>query len=160
MEEAGEIIDEAIEGMGEEADAAAEEGLDAEEVAEVEAEAQEASAASRALGEVVEGLKALGNFAGPFIKFVVKNVAIGAIFYGVTVALKKLTAKEPGNQQAKQQFNKIKSVSDFIRAASDLSKKVSDWLKEHEKDYITLEGIQVPLISIFARYTDPLADVC
>ncbi len=154
FEEIAEIIEEAGEGIEDEAADA--EGIEGDDLVELEVEAAEAAEASATLGRVVEGLKALGDLTLSLVKFVGKTAAVGAIFYGVTVALKKLTARAPTDQGAKQKYAKIKKVSQFITSASDLTKKVSDWLKD---DKITLDGIEVPLIAIFVKYTTPLADV-
>ena len=157
VEEAVEVVEEATEGI--EGAAADAEGLGEAEAAEVEAEAAEAQADVSTLGKVVEGLKSLGDLTLTFTKFVVKNAAIGAILYGVTVALKKMTVQPSASAQEKQKYKKIKSVSKFITSASDMSKKVSDWLTANKDKMITLEGMQLPLISIFVKYTDPLGDV-
>lgn len=157
MEEVGEIIEEAVDGIGDEA--ADLEGLGEEEAAEVEAEAAEAREAATTLDKVVDGLKTLGDLTWTFTKFVVKNAAVGAIFYGVTVALKKMTEKPSGGSQAEQKYKKIKAISTFITSSSELSKKVSDWLAAHKDDMITLDGISVPLVSIFVKFTNPLGDV-
>lgn len=156
-----EVIGEAAEGIeGEAADAA---GLGKEAAAEVTQEAAEATEATSKLGKVVEYFKGLkwGELAWTFSKFVMKNAAIGAIFYGTTVALKKIFATSPqgARGQSEQKYKKIKAISAFITSSSDLSKTVSDWLNSHKEDMITLDGISVPLISIFVKFTDPLGDV-
>ena len=154
FEDALEVIEESEDGIEAET-----EGLEGEELEEVEEEAAEASSASKTLGNVVEGLKSVGDLTMSFVKFVVKNAAIGAVLYGVTVVLKKLTAKDPSNKGAQQKYNKVKKISEFITSETKKSKEVSDWLKVHQNEMITLGGIQVPLIAIFVKYTKPLEDV-
>lgn len=158
-EEIADIIDEASQGIEDEA--ADTEGLSEEEVTELQEEAAAAQEATTQLGNVVEGLKKLGDLTLAFTKFVMQNAAIGAIFYGVTIALKKLTARSSGADAAaaQQKYEKIKAISGFITSSSDMSHEVSDWLHDHKDEYITLDGIDVPLISIFVKYTGPLEDV-
>ena len=158
-EEIADIIEEA--GQGIEDEAADTEGLSEEEISELQEEAAEAREATNQLGNVVEGLKKLGNLAWSFTKFAMQQAAIGSIFYGVTIALKKLTGRSSGADAdaAKQKYDKVKAVSVFITTTSDLSKEVSDWLEEHKDEEIILDGIKVPLISMFVQFTDPLEDV-
>ena len=159
IEAIGDLI-EGVEGdiEGEAADIGEEIGE--EEAAELEAEVAEAQQATSTLSKVVDGLKKLGNLTWKFTKFIAETAATGAIFFGVTIALKKLMATSSGGDPAAQQkYKKIKAVSEFITSASELSKKVSDWLDAHKDDMITLDGLQIPLISIFVKYTNPLGDV-
>ena len=157
--EIGEIFEEAEGAIEGETEAAEAEGIEGEEMEEIEAEAAEASKASKVLGEVVKGLNTLGDLSLPFIKFVMKNAATGAIFFGVTVLLKKIMTKQPSDKKAQHKYKKIKAISQCIQSATELSKKVSDWLQAHKDEMITLEGISVPLISIFVKFTAPLKDV-
>jgi hypothetical protein len=159
-EEAVEIIEEAEEAIGNEAEAAEEAGLDEEELEEVEREVAEVQENVSKLGKVVEYLKSLEipQTLLKFTKFVVKNAAIGAIFYGVTVALTKLSqpsssGSSGSSQAAKTKYNKINALSNLIQAITDISQTVTDWLKEHQDDTITLDGITVPLIDIFTKDT-------
>lgn len=157
FEEADEILsfsEESITDAGEE-DAL----LDSE--SDVVAEATEGT--SR-LSQVLEGLKKLGNLGLDFTKFVVKITAVGAIFYGVTVAMKKLTAAisgEAGGDSAatKQKATKIKAMSQFLTSSSELAKEVSEWLAAHKDNTITLDGIDVLIVAIFNKYTKPLENV-
>ena len=119
IDDAVEIIEEAEQGIDAEA-----EGLDGEALAEVEAESDEAEEASKELGSVVKSLKEMGNLTLSFVKFVVKNAAIGAIMFGVTVALKKLMVQQPNNEECRRKFDKIRSISNFIKSASVSSQKV------------------------------------
>lgn len=135
------------------------EGVEGEEAAEIEEEITEAREATSNLGNVVNSLKKLNDLARPFVKFVAENAAVAAIFYGVNVGLKKLTAKKPGDASAQKQYQKIHAMGQFLTGSADLSKKVSDWLHAHKDEMIDLEGIQVPLIAIFTKYTNPLEDV-
>ena len=158
-EEIADIIEEA--GQGIEDEAAETEGLSEEEISELQDEAAEAREATNKLGKVVDFLKTLKNPALNFIKFTMQQAAIGAVFYGVGIALKKTTARSSGAEAeaAKQKYEKVKAVSVFITATSDLSKEVSDWLEEHQHEYIELDDTKVLLISMFVQFTDPLEDV-
>ncbi|XP_022100804.1 uncharacterized protein LOC110984689 [Acanthaster planci] len=161
-EEAIEVIEAAEEAIGNEAEAAEEAGLDEEELEEVEKEVAEVKENVSKLGKVAEYLKSLEipQTLLKFTKFVVKNAAVGAIFYGVTVALTKLSqpsssggSSSGGSQAAKTKYNKINALSSLIAELTDISQTVTDWLKGHQDDTITLDGISVPLIDIFSKYT-------
>ena len=90
--------------------------------------------------------------------FVTKNAAIGVIFYGVTIALKKiLGSSESGSSSsadAEQKLAKTQAISTLITDESTISQTLIDWLKEHEDDTITIDGI-VPL----TKYTKEMASV-
>ena len=160
FEEADEIISEVEESMEETEES--DEILE-EEKEELEREVEETKESTSKLKETVDSLKELGdNPVVAFGKFIVKIAAIGAIFYGVTVGLKKLTAVIEGGGDApakKQKASKIKSISQFITSASELSKEVSKWLAAHKNDMVKLEGIDVPVDAIFVKYTGHLEDV-
>ena len=165
-EEAVEIIEEAEEAIGNEAEAAEEAGLDEEELEEVEREVAEVQENVSKLGKVVEYLKSLEipQTLLKFTKFVVKNAAIGAIFYGVTVALTKLSqpsssGSSGSSQAAKTKYNKINALSNLVQDLTDISKTVTDWLTEHKGDTITLGGTTVPLIDIFTDDTTAMESV-
>ena len=106
FEEIEEIIDDAVNGIDDEA--AEGDELGEEERHELEEEAAEAAQAGRAL---VKALNKLGDFTVSFLKYVAKEAAVGAVFYGVSVLLKKLLEKNPA---AQQQYKKIKAISEFI----------------------------------------------
>ena len=164
-EEAIEVIEEVEEGINAEAEAAAEDGLSAEEVEELEAEAAAARENVSTLGKVVDFMKSLEipETLKTFGKFVVKNAAIGAIFFGVNLALSKLVKvdgqKGGDSKAAKAKYAKMTALSTLLDDISKTSKTTMDWLQAHQKDTITLDGIQVPLIDIFSKYTVPMGDV-
>lgn len=155
LEEVEEILGEVDEALENENG----EGLDPSEAEELDAEIEAAQEGTSKLDKVVKGLKKLGDLTLDFTKFVVKTVAIGGIFHGVTVGLKKLTALAGGDAGTKQKYTKIKAISEFIRSSSELSKAVSDWLDAHKDDMIKLDGMDVPIVAIFVKYTNPLGDV-
>ncbi|XP_008288384.1 uncharacterized protein PF11_0207-like [Stegastes partitus] len=155
-------IEEAIEGI-EEAIEGAEEGIEElpEEIQEeIEAEVAEARTEVAEFSKVAETLKTFLKFVTTSIPkvvaFVGKNVAIGAILWGVNVSLNKLLPHQ--SSEAKQKRAAIKALSSVIKTETDLSKKALDWMKEHKDDMITLAGFEVPLESVIAKYLIPISE--
>lgn len=165
FEELGEIIDEAESGITEEGEEAEEAGISEEELEEVEAEVAEARESVSTLRSVVDTLKSLDipQVLKDFTIFVGKNAAIGAIFFGVTVLLKKLTAgsgSRTDKQAAQQKLKKTNALSTIIADISKISKTLTEWLKEHQNDEINVgSGITVPLPDIFLKYTKKMEAV-
>ncbi|XP_064652194.1 uncharacterized protein LOC135502923 isoform X2 [Lineus longissimus] len=158
FEEVFEVFEEAESGIAEEGEAM--EGLDAEEMEELQEEANVARQNVSTLRSVVDYIKDL-NIPGAlkaFTKFVVKNAAVGAIFYGVTVLLSKLAKQSKGSKAAQAKYEKTYALSTLIDDMTKTSQKAVDWMKAHENDTIDLEGISIPLIDIFTKYTGPMGD--
>lgn len=155
-------IEEAIEGV-EEAIDGAEEGIEElpEEVQEeIEAEVAEARAEVAEFSKVAESLKSLLKLVTTSIPkvvgFVAKNVAIGAILWGVNLSLNKLLPHQ--SSDAKKKRAAIKALTTVIKTENDLSQKTLDWMKEHKDDKITLDGIEVPLESVIATHLTPISE--
>ena len=92
--------------------------------------------------------------------FFAKQAAIGAILFGVMYGLKKFMALF-GNDTAENKAKKAKldGLIKIVKDISNTSKELSAWLKKHENDTVTLDGIQVPLPDIFIKYTKPIEQV-
>lgn len=157
-----EIVDEIFEDAAEGFEDASEEAEEMseeiqEEIAEARANVEELSQARsefEILSKTVEALKSFGVF-------VVKNIAIGAILFGVNVGLSKLIniGKDQGQKESnRRKLAVVKAITDLIKTETDICKKVTDWLKEHKDDTIELEDITVPLESIFHTYLGPISD--
>lgn len=158
IEEIIEGIEECIEGAEEEA-----EGLSEEIQEEIEAEVAEARAEVAEFSKVAETLKALADLATTYIpkiaKFILKNGAIGAILWGVNVALNKLFIHHPEQREdVKKKRAAIKALATVIKTETDLGKKTMEWMKEHQDDQITLAGFDVPLESVIAKYITPISE--
>lgn len=154
-------IEEIIDGV-EEAIEGAEEGIEElpEEIQEeIEAEVAEARTEVAEFSKVAETLKTFLEFVTTSIPkvagFVMKNVAIGAILWGVNVSLNKLLPH--GGSDVKKKRDAIKALTTVIKTENDLSQKTLDWMKEHKDDQITLDGFEVPLESIIAKYITPIS---
>ncbi|XP_072047690.1 uncharacterized protein [Amphiura filiformis] len=162
IEGAFEIIEEAEEGFedaGEEV-----EDMTEEEKAEFEEEVEEAKKDVGELKKDAKKFKDLLNTESTkkFAIFVAKNIAVGAILYGVNLALSKLT-KAVGGSTAEKKSNKkkmavVKAITKLIQTETDDSKNLRDWLTKHKDETITLGGINVPLVSIFHDYLGPISD--
>ncbi len=130
---------------------------------EVEEEVKEAKENVKELSGITKALKELNipQLLKNFGIFVVKQLTIGAIFYGVTVALKKLTAGGGSDSAAnKQKLAKTKALSTMIKDLSTSSKTLLDWLKEKQNVVIDVgDGITVPLPDIFTKFTGPIKTV-
>lgn len=157
-------IEEIIEGV-EEAIEEAEEGIEelSEEArAEVEAEIAESRIAIEELSSTESRLKvflkSLGSCVVDVAKFTGKNIAIGAILWGVNVTLNKLLPHAPQETKTRMR-NVIKALSDVINTESTINKKALDWMTAHKDDTITLDGIEVPLESVLTKYIKPLVEV-
>ena len=163
FEEIAEVLDEAEDGIAEEAEEA--EDLDPEEKEELEKDVAEAKESVSRLRQVVDAMKEISvtQVLKSFSVFVAKNAAIGAVFYGVTVALKKIFgSSESGSSasaDAEQKLAKTQAISTLITDESTISQTLSDWLKEHEDETITVSDIEVPLTDIFYKYTKEMASV-
>ncbi|XP_028259968.1 uncharacterized protein LOC114434779 [Parambassis ranga] len=156
VEEIFEGVEEAIDGAEEGIEELPEEIQEevAEEIAEARAEVAEFS-------RVAEGLRTFLDFVTTSIPeiagFVMKNVAIGAILWGVNVALNKLLPHHTAEPDVKKKRDAIKALSTVIKTESTLSDKVLAWMKEHKDDKIVLDGFEVPLESIIAKYITPIS---
>ncbi len=165
LEEVGEVIEDSSEGIEEEAGET--EGLTEEEAEELDAEADAAKENVSKLGEVVESIKSLDvpSILKKFGIFIAKQVAIAAVFYGVSVALKKILAKSgTGGSRpsaaAKDKIAKIKALQALIKDLNDDSHTLLKWLKDNQDAMIDVGGgITVPLPDIYTKYTKPIGDV-
>ncbi|XP_047442799.1 uncharacterized protein LOC125009152 [Mugil cephalus] len=156
-------IEEVIEGV-EEAIDGAEEGIEElpEEIREeVEAEIAEARVEVSRFSRVTETLKSFLEMVTTSIpkvaRFVGKNVAIGAILWGVNTGLDKL-AQHHQTTDVKKKRNAIKALTTVIKTETELSQKVLDWMKEHKDDTIVLDGFEIPLESVIAKYMTPISE--
>ena len=157
IEEAVDIVEEVGEEVAEEsAEAAAEEEI-AEEVAEASENVGKLRSAINTLKEIN-----WGQVVKTFVKFVAKNVAIGAILWGVTVLLNKALKKSSGGEKKDIQ-KKQKKVTALAKLTSDISncfKNLSHWMEEKKDVTIDVgDGITVPLPDVFTKYTKPMEKV-
>ncbi|XP_061569800.1 uncharacterized protein LOC133423588 [Cololabis saira] len=152
-------IFEAFEDYVDGADEAAED-LTEEEQAELEREVAEAKNALSELSEQLKSLKEilqnLKSARGPITKWLAKNIAIGAIFWGVSTGLTRLLKyATPKEKETKRTI--ISALKCVINSETDLSKKTLSWTKDHKDDMITLETYPVPLECIMAKYLTPVS---
>ncbi|KAB5565270.1 hypothetical protein PHYPO_G00239230 [Pangasianodon hypophthalmus] len=157
-------IEEIVEGV-EEAIEGAEEGIE-ELSEEVQEEIQAEIAETRTVIEELTTtesklrgiLKSLGSCVSDIAKFTFKNIAIGAILWGVNVALNKLLPQGHQQETKTKIRNVIKALSDVINAEAAINQKTLEWMKAHENDKITLDGIEVPMEAILTKYMKPLVE--
>ncbi len=137
--------------------------LTEEEKEELEKEAKEASENIDKLEKVVSKLKELDipQMLRKFTVFIVEQAAIGAIFYGVSILLKKLTGGGGGNTEAnRKKLAKTKALSTLLKDLTDASNAIVKWLKEKENVRVKVDGgIEVPLVDLFIEYTDKISKV-
>ena len=170
LEEIAEFSEEAESGFE---DAAAEDAEDAEDLdpaekEELDNEVDEAKESASKMQKVVNSLKEIDVVAvlKKFTIFVAEQAAVAVVFYGVNVALTKIlqnTKKEAGGEaskDAKQKLAKTKALSALITVISTISQNLTDWLKAHQSDTITIDGdITIPLTDIFIKYTTKMQTV-
>ncbi len=168
FEEIAEFSEEAADGFDDAAaeDAEGAEDLDPEEEQELEEDVGEAKESASKMQKVINSLKEIDVVAvlKKFGIFVAQQAAIGVVFYGINVALSKITKQSKtgsgGQKDATQKLAKTKSLSALITDISTISNKVTDWLKAHQSDTITIGGdITVPLTDIFIKYTTKMEKV-
>ncbi|XP_033099744.1 uncharacterized protein LOC117103309 [Anneissia japonica] len=169
MAETGEAIEmieqgqEALEGEGEKT---GEEDMTEEDREELDKEVKEVKSNVEKLAEVAKKFKGYATeFAeGPakeFAKFVVKNVAIGTIFYGVNVTLSKLIKKGGSGGETESNKNKlavVKAITTIIQTETTMCNNIKDWIEQHKHDTINLDGVEIPVASVFFKYMDPISD--
>ncbi len=90
--------------------------------------------------------------------FVIQNAAIGAILYGVNVALKAMFGGGD-DDSAKKKLQVTSAITTLIKTETDDCKKLKQWMDDHKDDTITLDGTEVPLESVFFKYMGPISDV-
>jgi len=141
-------------------DAEGAEDLDPEEEEELEEEVDEAKESSSKLQKVINSLKEIDVVAvlKKFGIFVAQQATIGVVFYGVGLALNKIMKQmktdSGGQKDLSQKLKKTKALSTLITDISTISNTLTDWLKAHKSDTITIDGdITVPLTDIFIKYT-------
>ncbi len=173
IEEVAEFSEEAEAGFE---DAAAEdaedaEDLDPEEKEELENEVDESKESAGKMQKVIDSVKELDvvQVLKKFTVFVAKQAAIAVVFFGVNVALSKMYQQSQpqgrgggGESQGKgkQKLKKTKALSSLISGISTAAKTLTDWLKSHQSDTITVGmGISVPLTDIFMQYTVKIEQV-
>ncbi|XP_061587586.1 uncharacterized protein LOC133452351 [Cololabis saira] len=158
MEEMGEMIEE-IEDYVDGADEAAGD-LTEEEKAELEREVAEAKEAVSELSQTFQSFKEILHNLKPVLwsitKWLAENIAIAAVFWGVSTGLSRLTKGE-SSKEKKMKRDVISAVIRVIKSETDLSQKALTWTKDHQDDTITLEGFPVPLESIMAKYLTPVS---
>lgn len=148
-----EVIEECSEGLDEEAEGATEGALQ-EEIAEAQENVSK-------LGKLVDSLKSLEipQILKSFTKFIAKNAAMGCIFFGVNVLLKKLVGQSTGAQALERQKKqkKIKAFSQVISDITNDSHIVAKWAKDKEKVQVDVgDGIIVPLPDLLSKFTSPM----
>ncbi|KAF4081770.1 hypothetical protein AMELA_G00164850 [Ameiurus melas] len=150
VEEAIEEAEEGIEELPEEAQ---------EELKEEIVEAREAiQELSTTQNKFQEFLKSVGNCVVEVTKFTLKNVAIGAILWGVNVALNKLLPHPDQKESKTRMRNVIKALQDVINTEAAINKKALEWMEAHKDDTINLDGFDVPLEAILTKYIKPLVE--
>ncbi|XP_027012251.2 uncharacterized protein LOC113648923 [Tachysurus fulvidraco] len=157
MAEFGEIIEgveEAIEGAEEGIEELPEEAQEElrSEIAETRTVIEELSTSQSKLQEFLSTLK---DCVSTVVKFTAKNIAIGAILWGVNVALNKLLPHGQ-SETHKRMSNVIKALSDVISTEIKINEKALDWMKIHKDDTISLEGIELPMEAILSKYLTPI----
>lgn len=160
LEEALELLDESEEGIEAEADG------EAEASEEMASEVKEASESVSKLRRSVDALKELNvpQVLKSFTKFIVKNAAIGAVLFGVNVALHKLyddkgTCK-PACKTIQQKQKKVKAIAELTSDVGNTLTKLTKWAKDNEDVKVEVsKGITVPLPDIISKYTDPMEKV-
>lgn len=167
LEEIAEFAEEAEDGFAEAAEDA--EGLDPVQEEELQDEVEESKENAGKMQKVIDTLKSLDVVAvlKKFIVFVAEQAAIAVVFSGVSIVLKKILEQGKksgsGDSEANQQkLAKTKALSALISDISTTSNTLTDWLKDHQSDTITIdeeEGISVPLTDIFFKYTKKMGDV-
>ncbi|XP_017340775.1 uncharacterized protein LOC108274852 [Ictalurus punctatus] len=160
MAEFEEII-KAVEDGIEEAEEASEglSGEAREEIEEVIAETRTAiEELSTTQNKLQEFLKSIGNCVAKVAKFTAETVAVGAILWGVNVALNKLLPQHDQKETKTRMRNVIKALSDVINTEATINKKVLEWMEVHKDDTITLDGYEVSLEAILTKYIKPLVE--
>lgn len=161
IEEIGEFAEEAEEGFDEAAEA---EDLSPEEEEEIQEELKEAKVSAGRMQKVIDSLKSIDvpQVLKSFTKFIAKQAAIAVVFSGVNIILRKLIEQGKVSGQSKenqQKLAKTKALSALFDDISTTSNTLTDWLKDHQKDTITLDGIQIPLTDVFYKYTEKMETV-
>ena len=158
-EAAMDIIDDVDDEMADEADEADEEADE-----EVKEKIEQAKEEVGKLKSALNSLKEIewGQVVKDFVKFVIKNVAVGAILWGVMVALNKIISKSSGTEKTTNQKKqkKIQALAQLISDISTYIKDLTDWMQA-KKD-VTVDagsGIMVPLPDVFTKYTKPMQTV-
>ena len=161
FEESLDIIEEAEEGLDgateEEAEMTEEEAEEfKEEIAEAKENVTEMASDAKEFSKFAKFTEAIKSFG----LFLVKTAAIGSIFFGVNVLLSKLVKRAQGDKESnKKKRAVVNAITALIQSESGKSKKLLDWLKQHQDDTIELDGIPVPLEAIFHKYLGPISDV-
>ncbi len=101
--------------------------------------------------------------AKQFSVFVIKNAAIGVILYGVNVTLQALAKSGgsggSGDASAKKKLEVTSAITKLIQTETDDCKKLKQWMDDHKDETVTLDGIEIPLESVFFKYMGPISDV-
>ena len=159
IEEAEAIIDDVDEEMADDSGDA-----DKEQDEEENEKIKEAKEKVGKLRSALNSLKEIewGTVVKNFVKFVVKNVAVGAILWGVMIALNKIISKSSGTEKTTNQKKqkKIQALAQLISDISTYIKDLSDWMQA--KEDVTVDagsGIMVPLPDVYTKYTKPMQTV-
>lgn len=156
-----ESIVEGVQEVIEEAEGGIEE-LSEEAQEALEGEIEEANTVIEELSETESKLETfiskVESSLGKLVSFTVKNVAIGAILWGVNVALSKLLS-HAHTETHKRMSNVIKALSDVIRAESQINQKALEWMKAHKDETIVLDDFEVPMESILFKFFGQLDEV-
>ena len=157
IEEALEIADEAEAEIEEDA---AEEGLEEEELEEIKIAKENVGKLKSALNSLKE--IEWGTVVQQVVKFVAKNLAIGAILWAVNSGLTKLISKSSGIEKEAMQKKqkKIKSLSQLITDISTYFKDLTDWMQAKKNIMVdTGSGFEVPLPDVYTKYTQAMQKV-
>ena len=157
IEEALEIADEAEAEIEEDA---AEEGLEEEELEEIKIAKENVGKLKSALNSLKE--IEWGTVVQQVVKFVAKNLAIGAILWAVNSGLNKLISKSSGVEKEAMQKKqkKIKSLSQLITDISTYFKDLTDWMQAKKNIMVdTGSGFPVPLPDVYTQYTQAMQKV-
>ena len=131
-----------------------------DEIADEEADEAEMGKIKQAKEEVGKLKSALNSLKeiewGTVVKDFVKNAAVGAILWGVMIALNKIISKSSGTEKTTNQKKqkKIQALAQLISDISAYIKDLTDWMQA-KKD-VTVDvgsGIMMPLPDFFTDYT-------
>ena len=87
---------------------------------------------------------------------------IAAIFYGVNVALSKLTAAAKGDakKEPSQKLQKTKAMSKLLADLQSMLNKLLAWTSKHKNESVDVgDDISVPIPDLFFKYTKPMENV-
>ena len=85
------------------------------------------------------------------------------MFYGVSKAISALMRKKRTSSSDKDIYKKrnniIHAVNDLITIETKKSKELAEWMKNNKDVFVTIDGFELPVNSLFAKYMDPMQKV-